>query len=107
MENEPGLAGIFATADDLSGLVRFTQPCIEQYRDHIDPRMSLATAQAHLYRRMLTDGRFHKDPPQRADHRHRAIGFVVIDNHITLYLRTEHRDSHPFVAFAIQVPELS
>lgn len=108
MGNGLGLAGIFASADDLSGLVRFAQPCIERYRDIFHPRSSLADALTHIYRRMLSDGHFQTDAPEWvSEQSSEAVGYVVIDDYIMFSLKRDPRNSHPFVAFTLGVRQLS
>ena len=97
--SQSALRDVFAGVDDLSGLIRLSHHCVEQYQARHLPGLSLDRVRAELYRRIITAGVFATEkPPWITGAQNATLGWLVIDGGLVLPVREDRTQTRPLVA---------
>lgn len=105
MGTESELASVFASASDLTSLIRFTPSTLDSFRSTFHPDLSAARVQATIYDRMMQEGRFTPTRPEWVvgSEDVLAVGYVVLADIIALRIRPDRTHVCPFVAVSLAV----
>lgn len=93
------LAKIFARVEDLSGLIRLSSHCVEQYRARFNPSYNSTQAHRELYERIINSGIFVTEKPRWIlSTNTSAVGWIVIDDDVALPVREDKTRARDLVA---------
>jgi hypothetical protein len=96
------LRDLFASTEDLSGLIRLSDRCLRQYQAQFTPDLTLAQARVELYERIITAGVFATEQPRAiVSANHGTVGWLVVDDDIVLPVREDGTETRPLVAASV------
>jgi hypothetical protein len=96
------LRDVFATVDDLAGLIRLSPRCLRQYQARFCPDVTLGRARAELYARITGQGVFATERPAAIEHAGPApVGWLIVDDGLVLPVCEDDTDAGALVAVAL------